>query len=278
MNVKGDRMINRKMMFATAVAVLVLGLGAAGCNDGNNGGGEAGSAKNHTPVLTEIMPGLSYIDSVVGRGAEVQADDFVIVHYAGYLYENGVKGKRFDTSYDKGEPLTFSLGRSVVITGWERGMPGMHVGGKRSLIIAPELGFGTQGRPPDIPANATLFFDIEVVDIGVVGITTLSPGDGPVAEIGDQIEVHYTGWVWEDGKKGVEFDTSLVRDIPYKFTLGAGMVIVGWDQGIAGMTLGTKARLIIPPVMGYGKRGSPPKIPADATLCFDIELVSIAGK
>jgi peptidylprolyl isomerase len=90
--------------------------------------------------------------------------------------------------------------------------------------------------------------------------------------------VHYTGWVWQDEAKGAEFDSSLGRGVPYKFTLGARMVIPGWDSAIEGMKVGTKAQLIIPPVMAYGKRGSPPKIPADATLCFDVELVEIAGK
>ncbi len=99
-----------------------------------------------------------------------------------------------------------------------------------------------------------------------------------MAEVGDQISVHYTGWLWENGAKGAEFDSSIGRGVPYKFTLGAGMVIPGWDSGLQGMTVGTKAQLIIPAVMGYGKRGSPPKIPADATLCFDVELVEIDGK
>ncbi|MFT5232010.1 MAG: peptidylprolyl isomerase [Candidatus Krumholzibacteriia bacterium] len=271
----------RKLTLTTLMTLLVIGVSAAGCS----GEGEAkneevasGEAKAHTPVFFEIMPGLTAIDSVMGQGAEVQADDYVIVHYAGYLYEDGVKGNKFDASYDRGEPISFPLGRSFVITGWERGLTGMHIGSKRSLIISPELAYGAQGRPPVIPANATLFFDIEMVDIGTVTVTSLEAGDGPISETGDQIEVHYTGWLWEDGKKGAEFDSSSGRGVPYKFTLGAGMVIPGWDQGLTGMSVGTKARLIIPAVMGYGKRGSPPKIPADATLCFDVELVSIAGK
>lgn len=255
------------------LTVLLGGLLLAGCN----GQGE-GKAKEPAAVVTEIMPGLSVVDSVLGQGPEVKADDFVVVNYAGYLYENGVKGNKFDASYDRGEPIAFPLGRSMVITGWERGIPGMHVGGKRSLIISPELAYGEQGRPPVIPPNSTLFFDVEVMELPVVDTEILTEGDGPVAELGDQVSVDYTGWVWENGAKGAQFDSSKGRGVPYKFTLGARMVIPGWDVGIEGMKVGTKARLIIPPVMAYGKRGSPPKIPADATLCFDIELVEIAGK
>lgn len=258
-------------MLVTLVLLLILGIGVTACN----GDGESGKAE---VAVTEIMPGLTAIDSVIGQGPVVQADDFVLAHYAGYLYVDGVRGDKFDSSYDKGEPISFQLGRSAVFTGWERGLPGMHVGGKRSLIISPELGFGVAGRPPVIPANSTLFFDIEILDIPIVGSEIQSEGTGAVAEVGDQVSVHYTGWVWENGQRGEEFDSSHNRGVPYKFTLGARMVIPGWDVGIEGMKVGTKARLIIPPIMGYGKRGSPPRIPADATLCFDVELVEIAGK
>lgn len=264
----------RNSILTILAVLLVLGSAATGCN--GQGGAESKAA---APALTEIMPGLSAVDSVLGQGPEVLADDFIVAHYAGYLYENGVKAATpFDSSYDRGEPIAFPLGRSFVITGWERGVPGMHVGGKRSLVIAPDLAYGEQGRPPVIPANATLFFDIEIVDVANVAVEVLEKGTGPAAEFGDQISVQYTGWVWQDGQKGEEFDSSLNRGVPYQFTLGAGMVIPGWDQGLEGMNVGTKARLIIPPIMAYGERGSPPKIPANATLCFDVELVAIEGK
>jgi len=274
-------MLSFNMKLTRLAIFLVVGLSAVGCNDegaGDRAGDGDNGAKTPTPVLQEMMPGLSYIDFVSGQGAEVQTNDFVIVHYAGYVYENGVKGKKFESSYERGESIAFPLGQSIVIKGWEHGIPGMHVGGKRGLIVAPALGFGSQGRPPFIPANSMLYYDIEVLDIGVVTVNVQSEGSGPIAEVGDIIEVHYTGWVWRDGQKGVEFDSSSGRGIPYKFTLGAGTVVAGWDQGLVGMSLGTKASLIIPPVMGYGKRGNLPHVPPDATLYFDVELVSIAGK
>ncbi len=256
----------RNVNLLMLAGVLIIGIGLAGCNSEEEVG------------LTEITPGLSYVDSTLGQGPEVQADDFIVAHYAGYIYEDGKKGDKFDSSYDRGEPIAFPLGRSMVISGWERGVPGMHVGGKRSLIIAPEYAYGEKGHPPVIPPAATLFFDIEIESIGTVDTEVLSEGSGPVAELGDQISVDYTGWVWENGAKGEEFDSSLSRGVPYKFTLGAGMVIPGWDMGLEGMKVGTKARLIIPPIMAYGKQGNPPKIPGNATLCFDVELVGIDGK
>ncbi|RGB28844.1 binding protein 2 like protein [Rhizophagus diaphanus] len=89
---------------------------------------------------------------------------------------------------------------------------------------------------------------------------------------GDSLSVHYTGTLFEDGK---EFDSSLPRGTPFTFTLGAGHVIKGWDQGLVGMCIGEKRRIIIPSDLAYGPRGSPPLIPGDAALVFDVELVAI---
>jgi FKBP-type peptidyl-prolyl cis-trans isomerase FkpA len=100
----------------------------------------------------------------------------------------------------------------------------------------------------------------------------LKVGDGPEAKKGDAVEVHYTGWL-TDGKK---FDSSVDRKKPFSFTLGAGMVIKGWDEGVAGMKVGGKRKLTIPPDLAYGKRGAGDGlIPADATLVFEVELLKI---
>ncbi len=103
-------------------------------------------------------------------------------------------------------------------------------------------------------------------------------GDGPVAEDGDVVNVHYTGWLLVDGKRTKKFDSSIDRGKPIQFKLGTGRVIKGWDQGIKGMHVGGQRELIIPPDLGYGARGAGGVIPPNATLDFEVELVSIEGK
>ena len=102
----------------------------------------------------------------------------------------------------------------------------------------------------------------------------LKPGSGPPAAAGDLVRVHYTGRLLN----GTKFDSSLDRNEPFEFTLGQGQVIKGWDEGVVGMKKGGKRRLTIPSEMAYGKVGSPPKIPPDAVLTFDIELLEIAAR
>ena len=106
--------------------------------------------------------GLQYIDTKVGDGAEAKAGQTVSVNYTGYLAANG---KKFDSSVDKGVPFPFPLGTGRVIKGWDEGVAGMKVGGKRRLIIPPDLGYGAGGYPPVIPASATLVFDVELLSV-----------------------------------------------------------------------------------------------------------------
>lgn len=100
-------------------------------------------------------------DTVVGTGQEVKAGDTVIIHYRGTLED----GTQFDSSYDRGTPLTIQIGTGQVIKGWDQGVPGMKVGGQRRLTIPPSLGYGEAGSPPTIPPNATLIFDVELIGI-----------------------------------------------------------------------------------------------------------------
>ncbi len=100
-------------------------------------------------------------------------------------------------------------------------------------------------------------------------------GTGDVAVEGASVTVHYTGWLWEKGERGREFDSSRGGD-PFTFKLGAGEVIEGWDEGINGMRVGGVRELIIPPEKGYGAPGAPPDIPPNATLCFEVELLSVS--
>jgi len=100
-------------------------------------------------------------------------------------------------------------------------------------------------------------------------------GEGDEAKKGQSVTVHYTGWLFNDGEKGVKFDSSLDRRDPFVFSLGAGMVIRGWDEGVAGMQVGGERTLIIPAELGYGARGAGGVIPANATLQFDVQLLAV---
>jgi FKBP-type peptidyl-prolyl cis-trans isomerase FkpA len=106
----------------------------------------------------------------------------------------------------------------------------------------------------------------------------LAPGSGPEIKSGQNALVHYTGWLYDAAapeNKGKKFDSSVDRNEPFEFPVGGGMVIKGWDEGVAGMKVGGKRRLVIPPDMGYGARGAGGVIPPGATLVFDVELVEI---
>jgi peptidylprolyl isomerase len=109
--------------------------------------------------------GLQIIDSKVGTGASPKSGQTCVMHYTGWLYENGQKGKKFDSSVDRNEPFEFPIGQRRVIAGWDEGVASMKVGGKRTLIIPPELGYGARGAGGVIPPNATLMFDVELLAV-----------------------------------------------------------------------------------------------------------------
>jgi FKBP-type peptidyl-prolyl cis-trans isomerase FkpA len=109
--------------------------------------------------------GLQIIDTKIGTGAQPRAGQTVTVHYTGWLYVNGAKGKKFDSSVDRNEPFQFPIAQGRVIRGWDEGVGSMKVGGKRTLIIPPQLGYGARGTGSDIPPNATLIFDVELLGV-----------------------------------------------------------------------------------------------------------------
>jgi peptidylprolyl isomerase len=132
----------------------------------------AAAAGTPAPATAEIAgktittpSGLQITDSKIGTGATPQPGQTAVVHYTGWLYENGAKGKKFDSSLDRGQPFEFPIGQHRVISGWDEGVATMKVGGKRTLIIPPQLGYGARGAGGVIPPNATLIFDVELLDV-----------------------------------------------------------------------------------------------------------------
>ena len=109
--------------------------------------------------------GLQIEDTKAGTGATPKTGQTCVMHYTGWLYENGAKGKKFDSSVDRGEPFEFPIGTGRVIKGWDEGVATMQVGGKRTLIIPPALGYGSRGAGGVIPPNATLIFEVELLGV-----------------------------------------------------------------------------------------------------------------
>lgn len=113
----------------------------------------------------KLPSGLVYEDLQVGTGPEAKAGQKVTVHYTGWLNEKGDKGKKFDSSVDSKRPFVFNLGAREVIKGWDEGVAGMKVGGKRRLMIPANLGYGARGAGRDIPPNSDLIFDVELLKV-----------------------------------------------------------------------------------------------------------------
>ena len=139
---------------SAALAALVTALVAGKSNNANAQGKRVTTAS-----------GLQIEDTKVGTGATPQRGQTCVMHYTGWLYENGAKGKKFDSSVDRGEPFDFPIGAGRVIKGWDEGVASMKVGGKRTLIIPPQLGYGARGAGGVIPPNATLIFDVELLSV-----------------------------------------------------------------------------------------------------------------
>ena len=144
----------------TALSTLALLLAAAAARPLN---AQAQGKAMTSPTTT--ASGLQYIDTVVGTGASPQPGQTCVMHYTGWLYNNGIKGAKFDSSVDRGQPFEFKIGVKQVIGGWDEGVSTMKVGGKRTLIIPPALGYGARGAGGVIPPNAVLMFDVELLGV-----------------------------------------------------------------------------------------------------------------
>jgi peptidylprolyl isomerase len=248
---------------------------------------EAAMASFLLADMIKTASGLEYVVEEEGPGARPQAGDVVQVHYTGMLAD----GTTFDSSFNYDEPFAFPLGQGLVIPGWDEGIGLLPVGSKAKFIIPPELAYGAFGAGGVIPPNATLYFDVELLDIlpgspeapvnlAEIDYTTTNSGlkyhdfelgQGELPAEGQVVKVHYTGWLAD----GTKFDSSLDRGMPFVFPVGVDYVIPGWDEGVATMKVGGKRQLLIPSGLAYGEEGAGEVIPPDATLVFEVELLEI---
>jgi len=290
-----------KAVIPTAIILVLLALSLAACGPDIE---ERPTATAEAPELEEATTtagssepggdtittesGLQYTQIEPGDGPAPKPGDVVTIHYRA----NFEDGTELSNSYDSGQPISFALGQSMVIQGWDEGVALMREGEKAQLIVPPALAFGESGTGDGVvPPNSTMVFEIELVSIQAGApeapstvddedyTTTESGlkyydfvvGEGAAPETGQIVTVHYTGWL-EDGTK---FDSSLDRAQPFTFKIGMGQVITGWDEGVATMQVSGKRQLVIPPDLGYGEQGAGTSIPANATLIFEVELLSI---
>jgi peptidylprolyl isomerase len=236
-----------------------------------------------------LASGLRYVEMAKGTGDSPRPGNALTVHYTGMLED----GTGFDTSRD-GNPFVFVLGAGEVIPGWDEGFATMRVGGKRKLIIPPDLAYGPQGtRDGTIPPNATLVFEVELLELQPIGqeiltesglrYTDLDPGRNERGEAislkeGEEVVVQYRGTLPD----GATFVDTEAQGAPYTFVLSSGSEIRGFDEGISTMKVGGLRRLVVPPELAYGDE---PKdftvgdklvtIQPNTTLTFLIRLVGI---
>lgn len=156
--------MKRKTSLLLTAAAVAAFLAAALLAQDTKPTAEPGAEKKETK-MTKTPSGLQYEDVKVGTGESPKKGQITVVHYTGWLWENGAKGKKFDSSVDRGQPIAFPVGTGRVIKGWDEGLMTMKVGGKRILLIPADLAYGPSGRPPVIPPNATLLFEVELVEI-----------------------------------------------------------------------------------------------------------------
>lgn len=243
------------------------------------------SVKVKNPKMVKTASGLEYTIIEKGNGKKPLTGDKVIVHYTGKLTNDTV----FDSSVKRGQPFEFKLGAGNVIKGWDEAFLLLAVGDKATIKFGPELGYGANATGK-IPANSTLIFDVELLDIkegvrpydvkgkdtvklpsGVQYIIVKENKTGEKAVAGTMAEFHYAGY-FRDGKT---FDNSFDRNQPLNVKVGKQQLMPGWDEGVSMLRAGEKARLIIPSALALGEKGYPPLIPPNTDLVMDIEMINV---
>ncbi len=299
-----------KVLSVATAGILLLGCG--------NDGGESAATDSSTEVPTsiEIVPTptpagdvdnadlsvkplvtippssppteLLIEDLVVGSGSPVGVGDFLIMDYVGVSYSTGLQ---FDASWDRGSPFPFELGAGRVIQGWDQGIVGMSVGGRRSLTIPPELAYGENGSGSgSIGPNETLVFVVDLIasvpanlEKPTVALTSesttelktndISEGSGATVQPGNVVYIHYVG---VSASTGEQFDSSWDRGRSefIGYISGTGNVIQGLDEGLLGMQVGGRRTVVIPPDLAYGENGAGDGLIApNETLIFTVDLL-----
>jgi FKBP-type peptidyl-prolyl cis-trans isomerase len=278
-----------------ALAPIVAGLAIGACADTAPPEGFLGEMGIDTARIGASETGLYVKQVKEGSGAPAEVGDAINILYTGWLTD----GTEFDSSYKSDPPRTFPVvvGGGGAIPGFMEGTEGMREGEKRHLVIPPALGYGAAGAGGVIPPNATLVFEVEAeriersadprdVDFDAsLGIdleammrsptglywTTLQEGSGAETKPGDALSLHYTGWLAD----GTKFDSSFDRTppAPLEMVLGQTALIEGWTEGVTGMRLGEKRRLVIPPILGYGLQNRGLIMP-NSVLVFEVELMT----
>ncbi|MGA8263242.1 MAG: FKBP-type peptidyl-prolyl cis-trans isomerase [Ignavibacteriaceae bacterium] len=260
-------------------------------------------SKQHTGEVVKKPSGLEFMDDTLGTGKEAKAGDLVQIHFSAWIIKDTTNlfsdwskdSTRISSSIGStrihSKPVKFVLRKNSFINGLDEGIEGMKEGGYRTIIIPSKLAYGERGMPPVIPPNASLKFQVQLLQVEVVitakrwdvdstkfqtlkdGLkyVVVKAGDGPAIDSGDVVTLHYSGYL-EGGKK---FDSSIERGEPLVVPYKIQNLIKGFNEAIGLMKKGEKAEFIIPPDLAYGSRGNS-VIPANSTLIFDIEILYVA--
>ncbi len=274
---------NAFITFFALVAILVGCSGSDSAKVETTGSGDAKPANPQGTTGTAVTDAKDLkIETIApGKGDGAEDGDMLTMLYRGTLTD----GKVFDGNMDeKGEPVESKppfaviLGVGQVIQGWDQGLKGVKVGETRKLTIPGHLAYGSQGQG-EIPPNATLIFEVKCLDIikkgeeMVIDTEDVKVGTGDPVKNGDAVEVHYVGKLLN----GKQFDSSRDRKETFKFKVGAGEVVPGFDKGLLGMKKGGIRKLRIPPQAAYGAEASG-ALPGNSVLNFEIEVLKINGK
>lgn len=262
-------MRGKSLAYTTLLALALAGCGDKAPSTASGGGDGKTPAGGDAAGVKEIKK----TDVKVGTGKTIEAGDQVWMLYTG-TFKNG---EVFDsTDKHEGKPFAFVVGTGQVIPGWDKGVPGMKVGGERKLEIPWKDAYGERGSDI-IPPKTDLYFDMKALavlkkgDEDLIDVDEVKKGDGPQAAAGSTVTIDYVGTL----PGGTEFESTKKLGKPLTFTIGKNEVMTGLEEGVKGMRVGGKRHVTVPP--RYGKPEGSDVIPANSVLFFDIELKKVGA-